>query len=100
MIAPLASSVWEGWGSVLVVSIVLVLIGAVIIVGAWQGIKSAQADHIARETVARDEAYRKLAEDLATSHRQTADAQQRLADSLVEVSAKVNAMEKLLREVE
>jgi hypothetical protein len=99
MIAPLQNSVWEGWGSVLVISIVLVLVGAVIIVGAWQGIKASQADHIARETVARDEAYRKLAEDLATSQRKTAEEQQRLAESLADVRTKVDAIEKMLREV-
>jgi hypothetical protein len=99
MIAPLTSSVWEGWGSVVVISIVLVMIGGVIMVGAWQGIKTAQADHIARETVARDEAYRKLAEDLATSQRNSADAQRRIADSLTDVGTKVNAIERMLREV-
>jgi hypothetical protein len=99
MIAPLASNVWEGWGSVIVISIVLVLVGAVVLVGAWQGMKSAQADQIARETVARDEAYRKLAEDLATSQRASADAQGRIAQSLADVGTKVNAIEKLLREV-
>jgi hypothetical protein len=99
MIAPLSSSVWEGWGSVVVISIVLVLVGSVVIVGAWQGMKTAQADHIARETVARDEAYRKLAEDLATSQRKSADAQQRIAESLADVGTKVNAIEKMIREV-
>lgn len=62
MIAPLSSEVWAGWGSVIFVSIIAILVGAVIIVGAWQGIRSANIKAIARETVARDEAYRKLAE--------------------------------------
>jgi Flp pilus assembly protein protease CpaA len=73
----LSSDVWSGWGSVLVVSIVVILVGAVVIVGAWQGIKSANVKAIARETVARDEAYRTL------------DA----------VQTKVDAIERMLREV-
>jgi hypothetical protein len=96
---PLASSVWEGWGSVVLISLVLILVGAVILVGMWQGMKVSQADHIARETVARDEAYRKLAEDLAESQRKAAEDQQRIAESLAEVRTKVGSIEKMLREV-
>ncbi len=100
MITPLSSEVWSGWGSVIFVSIIAILIGTVVIVGAWQGIRSANVKAIARETVARDEAYRKLAEETATTNQRLARDQQQIAQTLVEVQTKVAAIEKMLREVE
>jgi hypothetical protein len=99
MIAPLESSVWQGWGSVIVVSIVVVLVGAVVIVGAWQGIKSANVKDIARETVARDEAYRKLAEESTSLQQRTAQQLTRMSDALDAVQTKVDAIERMMREV-
>jgi hypothetical protein len=99
MIAPLESSVWQGWGSVIVVSIVVVLVGAVVIVGAWQGIKSANVKDIARETVARDEAYHKLAEESTSLQQRTAQQLTRMSDALDAVQTKVDAIERMMREV-
>ncbi|MFL5758625.1 MAG: hypothetical protein ACJ789_02740 [Thermomicrobiales bacterium] len=100
MITPLASDVWAGWGSVLFVSLIAILIGAVVIIGAWQSIKSANVKSIARETVARDEAYRKLAEETASSNQRLARDQQQMAETLFAVQTKVDAIERMLREVE
>jgi hypothetical protein len=95
----LSSEVWSGWGSVIVVSIVVILVGAVVVVGAWQGIKSANVKSIARETVARDEAYRKLAEDSAAFQQRSVQQQARLTETLDAVQTKVDAIERMLREV-
>jgi hypothetical protein len=100
VITPLASDVWSGWGSVVFASILVILIGAVVIVGAWQGIKSANVKSIARETVARDEAYRKLAEETATTNQRLARDQQQMAETLLAVQKKVDAIERMMREVE
>jgi hypothetical protein len=75
-------------------------VGAVIIVGAWQGIKSANVKAIARETVARDEAYRKLAEETAVTNQRLAREQQQMAETLIGIKTKVDAIERMLREVE
>jgi hypothetical protein len=100
MIAPLQeNTVWEGWGSVIFVSVLAILIFSFLTIAAYQGMKTQQSKTLARETVARDEAYRRLSEQANATGQRIADEQQRIAESLADIRAKVNAIEKMLREV-
>lgn len=94
------NEVWEGWGSVILVAGIslttLVIIGLLL----WQLLKTWQASMESRATIAREEAYRKLAKESTESQERLADGQQRAAGELTEINARLTAIEKLLRDVE
>jgi F0F1-type ATP synthase membrane subunit b/b' len=83
-----AQALVAGLGVILVM-VLFIVIAAVIIVVIWQvfGTRRAMA------VVARDEAYRKLAE-------QSAEAQQHMMDDLADLRQRVASIEKLLKEID
>jgi hypothetical protein len=54
----------------------------------------------ARMSVAREEAYRRLAEEATAAQQRIAGEQRKVAEELAELRGRVGAIEKLLREVE
>jgi hypothetical protein len=74
---------------IVLVMVLFTLIAAVIIVVIWQVF----ANRRALAVVARDEAYRKLAE-------QSAETQRRIVDDLADLRQRVASIEKILKEVE
>jgi Tfp pilus assembly protein PilO len=74
---------------IVLVMVFLTLIAAVVIVVIWQVFASRRA----LAMVARDEAYRKLAE-------QAAETQQRMVDDLADLRQRMASIEKILKEVE
>ena len=91
--------VWEGWGSVMLVVGGMVLVAILLGIVIWQIFKTAQSRMLAADHIARDEAYRRLAEQSAATQEQLAAQQQRIADDLAELRERVGAIETLLREV-
>ena len=94
-----SSDVWEGWGSVIMIVGGMMLIAILLGIVIWQIFKTAQSRMLAADAIARDEAYRRLAEQSASTQEQLAAQQQRIADDMIELRERVGAIEKLLREV-
>jgi hypothetical protein len=65
------------------------------VVVVWQWFATRRA----RASVAREEAYRKLAEQAIAVQQRTAEEQQKISEDLGELRTRVSAIEKLLREV-
>lgn len=74
----------------------LALITILIVVVIWQSFTTRRA----RMSVEREEAYRKLAEQLKDAQQINAQEQHNLSKSVDEIQTRIAAIEKLLREVE
>jgi predicted transcriptional regulator len=72
---------------------VLAMFTVVAVVVIWQGLKTARAKTQSTAEIARDEAYRKLAEEAVS-------VQRKMADDLSDLRARIISMEKMLREVD
>ena len=68
---------------------------AIVIVLIWQGLATWRA----RMSIAREEAYRKLAEENLSAQTRLSVQQQRIADDLTSINDRVANIEKLLKEV-
>ena len=75
---------------------IIFFVGIIIIVVVWQ----VAATMRVKAAAARDEAYQKLAERVAATDESLAESGQVQAKSLAEISARLEAIEKLLRAVE
>ena len=75
------------WGLILSLGLILLVV--------WQGFETWRA----RAFVAREEAYRKVAEQSAAAQQRTAEEQQKISEDLGDLRARVAAIEKLLRDV-
>lgn len=76
--------------------VVLVLITIVIVVVIWQSFATRRA----RMSVEREEAYRRLAGQATAAEQKSADEQQKAAKTMEEISHRLAAIEKILRDVE
>lgn len=76
-------------------ALVLILGTIVLIVVIWQGMITARS----RASVAREEAYRTLAERATAAQEQTAADQEKIAEGMADLRVRVASIEKLLREV-
>jgi biopolymer transport protein ExbB/TolQ len=74
----------------------LALITILIVVVIWQSFTTRRA----RMSVEREEAYRRLAEQLTDAQQINAQEQHNLSKSVDEIQTRIAAIEKLLREVE
>jgi biopolymer transport protein ExbB/TolQ len=74
----------------------LALITILIVVVIWQSFTTRRA----RMSVEREEAYRRLAEQLTNAQQINAQEQHNLSKSVDEIQTRIAAIEKLLREVE
>lgn len=82
------------WGLIFIVVIVAALMA---IIGQVLGMRGQQlAD---KAEVARDQAYRKLAEDTVAAQQAMLEEQQKIAAELAQVKARLGAIEKVLNEV-
>lgn len=72
---------------------VLVLLVPLAVVLVWQGFKTWQMRTTSRAEIARDEAYRKLAEEAIS-------VQTKISEDLSDLRVRVASIEKMLREVD
>ncbi len=91
-----SNSVWEGWGSVVFVIALAVIIGALIVTVLWflRGVA------ISRMESDRDQAFQELTEEHTGIQEQILATQQQIAADLSQVKTRVEHIEHILREVE
>lgn len=89
-----------GIGGMGFVLFILTLITIVAVVVISQVLKTSRAKAASMAEIARDEAYRKLAEKAVSAQQMIAGEQQRISKDLAEMKGSIQAMEKMLREVE
>lgn len=94
------NDVWSGWGSVIFVMGMTAILAIVAYLVIWQIFKTRQNRYSTDAALARDQAYRKLAEEIAASQEQTAEDLATLRRDMADVRQRVASMERLLREVE
>ena len=82
-----------GIGGMAFVLVILALITIIAVVAISQVLKNTRAKTISMTEIARDEAYRKLAEEAVS-------IQQKMAEELADLRVRIASMEKMLREVE
>jgi hypothetical protein len=73
----------------------IAMITIIVAVATWQGFAAWRA----RMSIAREEAYRQLAEENLSAQTRLAVQQQRLADDLTSINERVTGIEKLLKDV-
>lgn len=86
-----------GYGFALVI---LCLVTVMLVVIIYQVFKNWRAKIATAAEIARDEAYRKLAEEAITVQRKTAEDQQKITRDISEMKERINSIEKMLREVQ
>lgn len=91
-----ASSSGTEWPDAVIAAAGIAMVTAIVVVGIWQIFASWRA----RVSAAREEAYKDLAARFATTQEQLVAAQGRVATDLSEVKARVENIERILREVE
>ncbi|MDF2524671.1 MAG: hypothetical protein K0R31_2312 [Clostridiales bacterium] len=67
---------------------------------AWQWFKMRQIRITSTAEIARDEAYRKLTEQVILTQQKMNENQQRMIEELSELRIRITSMEKMLREVD
>lgn len=97
---PDVNEVWSGWGSVLFVLVILTLITFAVCFGAWQYMKTRRATLESRAEIAREEAYRRLAEEATSVQNRTAAELHQLTEGMADLRVRVATIERVLREVE
>ena len=83
------------WSEAVVGAVAVFMFFAAIIVVVWQ----LAATRRARMSVAREEAYRKLAEEVVAAQRQASQALEQTAAELAELRARTAEVERVLKEV-
>lgn len=94
-----AVDVWSGWGSAVLVTAATVLILALVGIVIWQIFKTAQTRMTTQAIIAQEEQFRRLAERAAESQATIAVETARISAELQEISTRIAAMERMLREV-
>lgn len=89
-----------GIGGMGFVLVILALLTIIIVAAITQGTKIVKARTMNVAQIARDEAYRKLAEEAVSAQQKIANDQQKIVNDLAEMKQCIYAMEKMLREVE
>jgi Tfp pilus assembly protein PilO len=84
------------WSDIGIPLVFITLVGIVVIVFVWQNIAPARA----RSSVAREEAYRTLAEESTKAQQRTATALEELTGELRSVRARTDELERILKTVE
>jgi Tfp pilus assembly protein PilO len=87
------------WPGILVSIVLFITIAGVLIALIWQGFGVWRVKVAAREAVAWDEAFRRLAEEATAAQRETAGTLQALKAELADLRSRVTEIERLLREV-
>ncbi|MDD3654360.1 MAG: hypothetical protein PHO01_09280 [Desulfotomaculaceae bacterium] len=89
-----------GIGGMGFVLFILTLITIVAVVVISQVLKTSRAKVASMAELTRDEAYHKLAEEAISIHRKIAENQHKTVNDISEIKERINAMEKMLRDVE
>ncbi len=83
------------WTEVAIGAVAVVMFFSAVIVAFWQ----LGASWRARMSVAREDAYRRLAEDAIAAQRQVSEALERTATELAELRTRTAEVERVLKEV-
>ncbi|NLF46448.1 MAG: hypothetical protein GX581_10265 [Syntrophomonadaceae bacterium] len=89
-----------GIGGMGFVLVILALITIITVVVVSQALKTQRTKTMSMAEIARDEAYRKLAEEAVSVQRKITGEQQKIVSDLSEMKERIISMEKMLREVE
>lgn len=84
------------WSEAAIAIAGIAMVTIIVSVIVWQAFATGRTGLSAK----RESAYRRLAEDSAESHRQTADALERAAAELKELTRRTGELERMLKEVE
>ena len=79
-----------------VILAIIAAVTVVLVVILWQGMSVAKTQMITDQLYQ----YRKLAEQVAESEQKSVEAQQKTAETLVDMQVRLAAIEKLLKEVQ
>jgi hypothetical protein len=79
------------------VFLLIVICAIIVITGQILGMRGAQATDQAE--IARDKAYKQLAEDALATQQATLEEQRKTAEALAQVQTRLGAIEKMLSEV-
>ncbi len=88
-----------GVGGMGFVLFILTLITIIAVTVISQISKNIRAKNASMAEIARDEAYRKLAEEAISVQQKTAKQQEKIVNDLSEIKVRIDAIEKMLREV-
>lgn len=83
------------WALASIAVTMFIMIGVVIAVAIWQGMATWRA----RISIAREEAYRRLAESSEASNSRTADLLASMKNDLADLRTRTAEMERLMKEV-
>ena len=85
-----------------VIFILAISLGALSIIASviWMGLRTWQVRMATQVDIAREAAYRKLAEDFQVTQQQTAAELRAVSDALSDLRGRVASIERILREVE
>lgn len=84
------------WSDIGIPLVFLILVGIVVTVLIWQIFATSRA----KSSVAREEAYRSLAEEATQAHQRTAAALEALTGELRSVRARADELQRILKTVE
>jgi predicted Holliday junction resolvase-like endonuclease len=76
--------------------VIIVAVTVVVVVLLWQGMNVARAEIASKQTTL----YEKLAEQATAAEQKSAEAQQKIAEALEDMRARLATIEKLLSEVQ
>lgn len=85
----------DAWG-ILIGGVLFIVIGAVAIVLIWQVFATWRA----KVQLAREDAYRKLAERSITSEMETREDLLRISESLADLQKRMTSIERVMREID
>lgn len=85
----------DAWG-ILIGGVLFIVIGAVAIVLIWQVFATWRA----KVQLAREDAYRKLAERSITTEMETREDLLRISESLADLQKRMTAIERVMREID
>ncbi|HQE23991.1 MAG TPA: hypothetical protein PLM20_08830 [Syntrophomonadaceae bacterium] len=89
-----------GIGGMGFVLFILTLLTIIIVVVVSQLFKTSRAKAASKAQITRDEAYRKLADEAISFQKQMTENHQQLTQDISEMKDRINAIEKMLREIE
>jgi hypothetical protein len=75
---------------------IIIAVTVIVVVVLWQGMNVAKTEIGSKQTVQ----YQKIAEQAANAEEKSVDAQQKTAEALEDIRARLTAIEKLLRDVQ
>lgn len=84
------------WALAAIVVTMFIMVGSVIAIAIWQGMATWRA----RMHIAREEAYRKLAENTEATNSRTADLLASIRNDVADLRTRTAELERMMKEVE